>query len=360
MRLVLLGGGHAHVFVLLRLREFVSKNLEVRLVAPGPLHTYSGMVPGVVAGHYAAGEAQIDLARLARAAGVEFIPASVLALDPAAKRVSLANGDTVDYDIASLNLGSLPNYFAVPGAGMHAVAAKPFEGFFARWRELLEKGPKAPRIAVAGGGAGGVELAMAMRFALKRRGTGGGVVLYSERSEFPAGVARRVANALDSLAIELRAGIAVTAVEPGPRVVSSAGRERFDALFWAAGAAALPLLAGSGLATDARGYVLVDPSLRSVSHPDVFAAGDTASLEGRQLPKSGVYAVKQGAVLAENLTRVVRGQAMLDYVPQAKSLALISCGDRYAIAGRDGWSAEGRWAWWWKDWLDRRWIARFS
>ncbi len=359
-RLVLLGGGHAHAFVLLRLRKFVSKNLEVRLVTPGPRHTYSGMVPGVVAGHYAAADAQIDVARLARAAGVELIQGSVLSLDPAAKRAGLANGDAIEYDVASLNLGSLPDTFGVPGAGSHAIPVKPFEVFFARWRELLEKGPRAPRIAVAGGGAGGVELALAMKFALQRRGTGGEVVLFSERNEFSAGVAPRILKALEWLSVELRAGVAVTAVDPGPSVVSAAGREKFAALFWATGAAALPLLGESGLAIDARGYALVDPALRSVSHPDVFAAGDSASMEGRSLPKSGVYAIRQGAVLAENLTRVVRGQPMLDYVPQAKSLALISCGDKYAIASRGGWSAEGRWAWWWKNWLDRRWVARFS
>ena len=122
----------------------------------------------------------------------------------------------------------------------------------------------------------------------------------------------------------------------------------------------MPLLRESGLKTDARGFVLVDACLRSVSHPDVFAAGDTASLDGAALPKSGVYAVRQGVVLAENLKRVVRGMPMLDYVPQRDSLSLISCGAKYAIASRGGWTAEGRWVWWWKDWLDRRWIARFS
>jgi len=152
----------------------------------------------------------------------------------------------------------------------------------------------------------------------------------------------------------------VRAVEAGPTVVVPAGRERFDALFWTAGAAALPMLRESGLRTDGRGFVLVDASLRSVSHPDVFAAGDTASLEGVMLPKSGVYAVRQAPVLAENLKRAVRGMAMLDYVPQADSLSLISCGAKYAIASRGGWSAEGAWAWRWKDWLDRRWIRKFS
>ncbi len=358
-RLLLLGGGHAHALVLLRLRDFISQNLEVVLLSPGPAHTYSGMVPGVVAGHYAAADAQIDLARLAGEAGAELVQGRLLRLDPAEKQAHLANGDALAYDVASLNLGSLPDFFAVPGAGEHAVAVKPFETFFERWRDLLANGPPAPRIAIVGAGAGGVEVAMAMKFALDRRGTGGSVTLYSDRNAFPPAVAARIGRAIDGFAIQLQAGTPVTALESGPCVVSSAGRADFDAVFWTAGAAPLPLLRESGLATDARGYALVDVSLRSVSHPDVFAAGDTASVEGLSITRSGVYAVRQAAVLAENLKRIVRGAPMLDYAHREANLALISCGGKYAIASRGGWSTEGRWAWRWKDWLDRRWIARF-
>ena len=339
-RLVLLGGGHAHALVLLKFRNFISPNLKLSLVTPGPVHVYSGMVPGVVAGHYAAADVQIGLAQLARDAGAELIQGRVLRLEPGAKQAVLENGDTIPYDYASLNLGSVPDGLVAP-----AIAVKPFEGFFARWRELLETGPKAPRIAIAGAGAGGVELAMAMKFALDRCGTGGSVEVFSERFAFLPRVAARVRNALHAHSISLHLS---TTIGSG-----------FDAMFCVTGASALPLLRDSGLKTDARGFVLVDPSLRSVSHPDVFAAGDTASLEGAALPKSGVYAVRQAPVLAANLKRVVRGMPMLDYVPQKASLSLISCGAKYAIASCGNWSAEGRWAWWWKNWLDRRWIARF-
>ena len=340
MRLVLLGGGHAHALVLLEPRKFISKHFEVVLVSEGRMHSYSGMVPGVIAGHYAAAEAQFDLARLAREAGAEMILGRVQRLDPGAKQIELAGGNVLSYDIASLNLGSTP---ADPAA--NAVPAKPFEPFFASWRALLEQGPPAPRIAVAGAGAGGVELAMSMKYVLDRRGTGGSVDIFSDQFSFLPGVAARVRAALDARSISLHLK---TGIPPG-----------FDAMFWVTGASAPPLLRESGLRTDSRGFVLVDPCLRSVSHPDVFAAGDNASFEGAMLPKSGVYAVRQGAVLAENLKRIVRGLPMLDYVPQRESLSLISCGGKYAIASRGGWSAEGRWAWRWKDWLDRRWVARF-
>jgi len=354
-RLLLLGGGHAHVLVLRALADFVSKNLDVKLVTPGPLHTYSGMVPGVVAGHYAVPEAQIDLARLAGQAGVELISNSVLSFDPAEKVVSLENGDQIPYDLLSLNLGSLPNYFAVPGAMAHAIAAKPFEQFLGHWNTLLKES-KAPRIAIAGAGAGGVELAMAMKHRLREAE----VVLFSGRNSLSPDVAGRVSRSLERLSVDFRPDTPVTAVESGPIVVSRSGREPFDALFWAAGAAPPPLLRQSGLDCDAHGYIRVDETLRSVSHSTVFAAGDAASFEGADLPKSGVYAVRQGAVLADNLKQALLGKELRRYVPQKEALSLISCGGKYAIASRGRWSAEGSWVWWWKDWLDRRWVARFS
>jgi selenide,water dikinase len=339
-RLLLLGGGHAHALVLLKLQNFISKNLAVTLVTPSPSHVYSGMVPGVIAGHYAAADAHIPLAQLAARAGAELVLGSVLRLDTAAKQVVLTGGPILDYDVVSLNLGSTPEGVREP-----AIAVKPFEKFIARWRDLLEKGPGEPRIAIAGAGAGGVELAMAMKYALDHRGTGGSVDLFSDRFAFRPGVAARLRKALHERSIPLHLNTTITS--------------GFDATFWVTGASALPLLRESGLATNDGGFVRVDPCLRSISHPDVFAAGDAASLEGASLPKSGAYAVRQAAILAENLKRVVRGMPMLDYFPQHDSLSLISCGAKYAIASRGGWSAEGRWAWWWKDWLDRRWVAKF-
>ncbi|MEK6244471.1 MAG: FAD-dependent oxidoreductase [Pseudomonadota bacterium] len=359
-RLVLLGGGHAHVLVLLSLANFISKQLEVKLVTPGPLHTYSGMVPGVVAGHYAVAEAQIDLAPLAARAGVELVLGSVSSIDPAAKNVALENGQVIPYDIASLNLGSLPDFSGVAGALEYAIAAKPFEPFLKRWSELLLKGPEAPRIAIAGAGAGGVEIAMAMKFALERRGMAGEVVLFSDRNVFSPEVAEKIAGALRRRGVQLRTATPILAVNAGPVVVSSSGSESFDALFWTAGAAAPPLLRASGIACDSRGFVRVEQTLRSVSHPEIFAAGDNAAFDGGDLPKSGVYAVRQGATLAKNLRKAILGNPLDQYQPQSKALALISCGEKYVIASRGSWSAEGSWAWWWKDWIDRRWIGKFT
>ena len=336
MRLLLLGGGHAHVRAL---REF--RDCDATLVTPFQHHTYSGMVPGFVAGHYRLEEIRIDLAGLAARAGARLVLGQVAALDAARRLARLEDGTELPYDVASLNLGSIPA--TAPGSAEHALAAKPFENFMERWLELQDR---VGKVAVVGAGAAGVELAMAVAHR-----TAASVTLYSDR---PA-VARRIARALGRNSVDLRSGTPVWEVQAGPAVFAAGKRESFDLVIWTAGAAPLPWLRDSGLATDAQGFVLVDDKLRSVSHPEVFAAGDCATLRDAPHPKSGVYAVRHGAVLAQNL----RGGQLRSYAPQRRSLALLSCGARYAIAEWNGWSAEGAWAWRWKDRIDRRWIASF-
>jgi selenide,water dikinase len=360
-QLLLLGGGHAHAFALLGLVGAPIAGTRVTLITPQRHHIYSGMLPGLVAGHYALGECVIDLAQLAARAGAAVVYDRVAGVDPLRRVARLERGGEIEYDIASLNLGSLPNYAAVPGAAEHALATKPFEPFVAGWEELRERGrSQTLRIAVAGGGAAGVELAMAMTRSLLAGGRAGEIELYADRPAFAPRLGRRVARALASAGVAMHPSTAVDAVEPGPVVRAGGERRSFDAVVWAAGAAPHPWLAETGFTLDPAGFVLVDDTLRSISHPQVFAAGDCATLLGAARPKSGVYAVRQGAVLARNLRRAAEDRPLEIYTPQRYALSLISCGARYAIASWGPFAAEGEWAWRWKDRVDRRWIAAFA
>ena len=191
--------------------------------------------------------------------------------------------------------------------------------------------------------------------ALRHRGAA--VTLYAEKPTLdPA----RAEARLRGMGVDLRPGMAVTAIEPGPLVIAGTTRQEFDVVILTTGAAAQPWLQSSGLQCDERGFVLVHDTLQSLSHPEVFAAGDCASLQSGAVPRSGVYALRQGQALAESFRRLVQGQAAAAYRPQRKALLLLSCGARYAIAQRGGWTAEGRWVWWWKDAIDRRWIRSLA
>jgi selenide,water dikinase len=347
-RLVLAGAGHAHLVVLRELAKNPLYGARITLVTPYARQLYSGMLPGFIAGHYRRDEVEIDVARLAEHAYVEFVPGRVEALDPDRRLLTLEDGTELAYDTVSLNVGSQVER-SIPGAKHHALAVKPFEAFA---RQLASS--KAARIAIAGAGAAGAEFAMALRY------RGAAVTLYSEKPTMPRALERRAQRALRRMGVDFRPGMAVNEIVYGPLIVAGKSTQAFDLVILATGAAAPPWLRASGLACDERGFLLVHDTLQSVSRPDIFAAGDCASLRGRSIPKSGVYAVREGEVLAQSLRNLAQEEPVAAFQPQRRALLLMSCGRRYAIAEWGGWTAQGRWVWWLKDRIDRQWIRSFS
>jgi len=339
-RVLLIGAGHAHLVVLRSLAQKPLYGARIALITPHARQVYSGMLPGILAGHYRRAEAEVDVAALAERGHVELRRGTVEKLDAGQRVALLHDGSRLGYDYASLNAGSLVDA-AIPGAE-HALAVKPFDAFLAKLR-------LAQRVAVVGAGAAGAEIAMALRH------RGALVTLFAATPALSA----RVARQLRKRKVDYRPGMPVTAIEPGPVVVAGSAHQEFDLVLLATGAAPLPWLRESGLATDERGFVLAHATLQSVSHPEVFALGDCATLRDSPHPKSGLYAVRHGEAMLENLRRLLAGSALEPYVPQQKALALLSCGARYAIAERGEWSAQGRWVWWWKNRIDRRWVRSF-
>jgi pyridine nucleotide-disulfide oxidoreductase family protein len=360
--LVLIGGGHAHVHVLRDFAKLPLPAARVTLVSPAARLIYSGMVPGHVAGHYTLDESTIPLGPLAAAGKVEVIDAAATGVDAATRTVTLSNGETLRYDVLSLDTGGVIDPDAIPGARDHALFVRPMQPFVQRCAELVERAQAgAIGIVMVGGGAAGAELAMALQHRLKAQArvslvTGGPPPMAS----YPAGVQARVKRALRERGITLFED-SVARIAAGHVLLGQhGGRLACDAAIVAIGVSAPPWLRDSGLSLDEQGFVATLPTLQSVSHAEVFAAGDIASRPDAPRPRSGVYAVRAGPPLALNLRRFVGGGALEPHAPQARSLNLLSCGERYAIASWGNWSAEGRWAWWWKDRIDRAFVRGFT
>ena len=371
---VLVGAGHSHVTVL---RMFGMKPIPgVRLtLITREVHTpYSGMLPGLIAGHYEFDDAHIDTGPLARFAGARLYQDEAVDLDLTGRRVICRSRPPVAYDLLSLNIGSTPNTAGVPGASEHAIPVKPIDGFLRRFEALRERvlareGRSA--VALVGAGAGGVELLLAVEHRLRQavRHAGfdvGGLsfVLVSGDANilpsFPAAFRARFHGILAARGIAVVTGALVTAVEPGRLMLAGYDPRAADEILWTTQAAPARWLAKAGLPLDARGFLRVDETLRVIGHDDVFAAGDTIAFSARELPKSGVYAVRAGPALADNIRRTLTGRSLRRFRPQREALYLVSTGERHAVGTRNGLVVEGAWVWRWKDWIDRRFMRKFN
>lgn len=357
--LLLVGGGHAHVAVLADwIRHGPPPGTRAVLLTPERHLCYSGMVPGWLAGQHGRNDGLVDCAALAERAGVQWVQGRCIALDPAARVAQTDSGETIAFDFASLGTGGVGRGAAMLGDDPRLIDVRPIGAFV----ERLAAMPAPARVVVAGGGAGGVELAFGLRN-LAIAGTPPAVTLLTGTPGLLPGFAPAVqvctARAL------ARQGIAVIAADAriagGAIMAGDASFEPADLIVTALGSAAPPWLGPSGLALDDGGFVAVDAHQRSVSHPHIFAAGDVAARTDRQLAHSGVHAVFAGPVLAANLRSVLAGAPVrAAYHPRRHSLYLINTGDGRAIASYGPWVAEGCWVLRLKHLIDRRWIAKYA
>ena len=348
----------------------------VRLTLIGTdTHTpYSGMLPGYVAGHYDYDAVHIDLSRLAVFAGARFYRDEVIGLDRVNRKVLCRNRPPVPFDVLSINIGSTPRLQGVPGALEHAVAVKPIARFNDRWLALLERVQRhagKTTVAVVGAGAGGVELLLAMQFRLRNelaaRGRNPDELVFHLFTDSACilpthnpGVRRRFETVLAERQVVVHRNAAVTQVMRGRLQTASGELIDADEIVWVTRAGGAAWLKGTGLALDPDGFIEVADTLQSVTDPVIFAAGDIAAMVNHPLEKAGVFAVRQGPPLTDNLRRSVQGTRLKPYHPQRSWLALISTGDRYAVASRGWLGFGGAWVWRWKDWIDQRFMRKFQ
>ncbi|HEV2302128.1 MAG TPA: selenide, water dikinase SelD [Stellaceae bacterium] len=366
--LVLAGGGHAQVRVLKAFAMRPLPGVRLTLVSRDVETPYSGMLPGYVAGRYPLADCHIDLYRLARFARARFIHDEAIGIERGGRRLLLAAHPPLRYDFLSLDIGSSPRLVEVPGAAEHTVPVKPIDRFARRWEALLLRAQDLPRLslAIVGGGAGGVELALAAQYRLSRffreRQAGLAVSLVTREALLPSHnprVRRIFERILAGRGIAVAGHCEVVAVEPH-RLHCADGRQiAFDEALWVTEAGAAPWLAATGLALDDGGFIVIDEHLRALGEERIFAAGDVAAMAGHPREKAGVYAVRQGPPLAANLRRALAGKRLRRAVPQRRALALIGTGDGEAVASRGAFAAHGPLMWRLKDWIDRRWIARY-
>ena len=372
--IVLIGGGHSHVGVIHMFAMNPLPGARLTVICTDTDTPYSGMLPGYIAGHYSFDDVHIDLRRLAEFAGARYYRDEVVGIDRAARKVLCRNRPPVPYDVLSINIGSTPQLARVAGAAEHAVPVKPIRRFNERWLALLErviKHPRATTIAVVGAGAGGVELTLAMQYRLRNELKTLGrdpdelhFHLFSADPKILATHNARVRQAFERVLAErgvvVHRSAEVTQVSEQQLQTRNGEVLEADEIVWVTQAGGAAWLRDTGLALDDKGFVRVLDTLQTETDPLIFAAGDCAAMIDHPLEKAGVFAVRMGKPLTENLRRSLLRQSLIHYRPQQRWLALISTGDRHAIASRGSFYTAGDLVWRWKDWIDRRFMRKFT
>ncbi|NHB76392.1 selenide, water dikinase SelD [Rhodobacter calidifons] len=355
--LVLIGGGHSHALILRMWGMNPLPGTRLTLINPDPAAPYTGMLPGLIAGHYRREELMIDLVRLARFAGARLILDRATGIDRDARLVHLAGRPPLSYDIAAIDIGITSGLPGQPDV----IAAKPLGPYATAWETFLARRPARPQITILGAGLGGVELALASAHRLRGLGAKAEVTLIDRSTRFLPALSPRAQSAirhrLAEAGITLLLGTTATEIAPG-RITLSDGRTLgSDFTLSATGARPHPWLAATGL-DHREGFLVTDACLRT-SDPRIFASGDCASLPVPR-PKAGVFAVRAAPVLHHNLVASLTSRPLRPFRPQRDYLKLVSLGERSALAEKWGLTAIGPRLWRLKDRIDRQFMDRFD
>ncbi|MDE3080569.1 MAG: selenide, water dikinase SelD [Paracoccaceae bacterium] len=361
--LVLIGGGHAHALVLLRWGMTPLPGTRLTVIDPNPTAPYTGMLPGLIAGHYRQDELEIDLVKLARHAGARLILGRATGIDREARRITVQGRPPLRYDVASIDIGITSALPELPGFMDHGVAAKPLGGYAERWQAFLDDLPAPAPVVILGAGLAGVELALATAHRLRQAGVARPEVTLIEQAPealpgIGAGARRALMSHLAREGVRLITGATVARITR--TAVDLADGQSLPSAFTLGAVGARPhdWLAGTGLDLT-RGFVTVDATLRSTNDPDIFAVGDCAHLSHAPRPKAGVFAVREAPVLFHNLRARLTGAALRRYRPQRDYLKLVSTGGKGALADKWGLRLDGPLLWRWKNRIDRRFMRMF-
>ncbi|WP_394427153.1 FAD-dependent oxidoreductase [Vreelandella stevensii] len=376
-RLLLVGAGHAHAFVLEAFAQRPDPTISLTVVSDSPLAAYSGGVPAWLAGECTLRDTQLDIAALCQRAGARLITSPAVALCPTKRQVTLADGHVEAFDVASLNVGATlqqPQHAENAERRLPALLTmRPLGSLHHRWQALLEDIDQLPpgtrqNVVSVGGGAAGCETLMSVLAQLRQRRPDvawKGAIISASPSLLPGAgwlPRRLVLRALHRADIAVHVGLRGSALVAGGVHTQAGQRIDADIVLWATGAVGQPWLEKTALPRNERGFISVDTTLEVTGLSGIFAAGDCAALAQHTppLPKAGVYAVRMGPVLADNLRAACYGAPLATWKPPRHVLALIGTGDGRAIASRGAIGFSGRWVWKWKKRIDARFIARFN
>ncbi|WP_176222166.1 FAD-dependent oxidoreductase [Tuberibacillus sp. Marseille-P3662] len=357
--LLLVGAGHAHLYVLKKLQRQALSGVRVTLLTPNDHQYYSGMLSGCVEGIYSIDQIRIYVGQMVERAGIQWIKDTAVSIDPDRKTVLTSQGESVLYDAVSFDIGSLTSGVELPGVLNYTETLKPNY----RFPVLLEKVRSAENLVIVGGGVAGTELSLSLQTWRNKNGKKP-LSLVSTTALMARGapyVSQRVQNLLNHKGVKLYLYQRADQVMKDRIVLAPSNEEiPFDALLWVTGPRPPELFTKSSLSVD-KGYLLVDKTLQAKHYPSVFGVGDCIKIaEEPPLAKAGVYPVRQAPFLWKNLKRFFKGKPKRRYQPHFSFLSILATGNREGLMLYLGCAFHGRLVWLIKTIMDRRFIWLYS
>ncbi|MEM7783056.1 MAG: selenide, water dikinase SelD [Planctomycetota bacterium] len=354
------------------------ENAQLVCISNFPIATYSGMMPGVLAGQYSLDQMHIDLVRLCASAGARLILSEVTGIDHENNEIHFLDRPKLAFDLLSIGIGSRPTFQGVNIQSPEAlVAVKPMQTFLGRLKsrmenvsEIVDREKRAAKIMVVGGGIGSLEIAFALKNRIQNDPASVGIHfdvdidILTGSQQMGTGLLEStqalVSQKLTSKGIGIHAGSRVAEISEKCVTLKNGNDLPADAIIWATSAVAPETLSKFAMQTDSKGFLLTESTLQTKTNPNIFAVGDTGTIESSPLVKAGVYAVRQGPVLWDNIRRMILGRSPVNYVPQTGFLKLINLADGNAIAEYKNRSFAGRWCWWLKDRIDVKFMRMYQ
>lgn len=355
--IVLIGGGHAHLYVIKKLLIQATKLYQVTLVSPSRYQYYSGMFSGYIEGLYSEEEIRIDLKKLCERAKITFIQHKAERLDPANNLVFLDNGDSIYYDLISFNIGSFTNTPANINDGM---TIKPNHVL----PKIVQSLKHSEHPVIVGGGASGIELSLSLQAYRNTRGQKHPVTLISQSqllNQYSSKISKQMVRIISKKNIVLSCHTKVISIHDQTVKTSSGVHIPYTSLLWLTGPKASPIFKLSNLQTDEKGFLSVRDTLQSTSHSNIFGAGDCVTIKHYpKLAKNGLYAIRQAPLLWNNIINYLKQKPLEPFQPQKRFLAIISTGNKEGFLIYAPFASHGRWQWKLKQYIDQSFIRSYQ
>lgn len=367
-KLVLVGGGHSHVVALKLWYQKPLENVEIILISDVEKTPYSGMLPAHLADYYTFDETHINLAKLAQKYGFKLIIDTVVNIDTIHQQVIVKSGEKINYNLLSIDIGCTPEKSQISGAKNYAIPAKPVPQLLQKWQEVINYCQKNSTqhliLNIVGGGAGGVELALNMHHRLKQITNSFTINLLTKGDKLVKihndYASYKLTETLRERGINIYFNSQVNSIYKDHLTTISGLILPCHYTFLVTNGVGALWLKETDIATNEKGFILIKNTLQSISHDNIFASGDIATMVNYAYPKAGVFAVRQGKPLAENWRNWWQNKPLQPYQPQCLYLSLIGLGGRRALMIWGYLAFDSPLLWYWKEFLDRRFIRLHS